>query len=175
LRWAATFPEDLAKALENRFQGIGSPDSVEPVKGPTLDWGFHDRVYGIHSDHTGMAFAKVTREDAHRKLCKALIFLTRKLLADLESGEKIFVYKVRGDLIAEDVLCRIAQAIRSYGSRFLFVKRAANPEELFQVRKIHDGFYVGSIDRFLHDDRNLGHNYTGWERVCRQALDVMSR
>jgi tetratricopeptide (TPR) repeat protein len=167
LRWASIAPTSLAAALENRFDGIEAPDDLTIQAAPHEDWGFSQSRYGIVSDHTGLV--SVSAADVQRLVCKSLEFLARKLISDLESDEKIFVYRVIKHEIEEGLLDRIARAIASYGrNRFLFVRKTPENKRHFSIDIVRPGFMIGYIDRFCTDGH--GENYEGWEMVCRAAL-----
>jgi tetratricopeptide (TPR) repeat protein len=169
LRWASIAPTSLAAALEARFAGIDTPADLT-IRASIGDfWGFAQNRYGIAADHTGLSIASMSAEEAQRRVCRHLGFLSRKLISDLENDEKIFVYRVINHEISEGLLDRLAQAVASYGrNRFLFVRQTPENKRRFTVEVVRPGFMIGYIDRFASDER--GANLEGWEIICRAAL-----
>lgn len=170
LRWASIAPTSLAAALESRFDGIDAPDELvmREDQGVT-DWAFNQSRYQMRVDHTNLPLARISRTDAHRRLCRLLGYLSEKLIRDLESDEKIFVYRVIGREIDDAVLDRLARAMASYGrNRFLFVKKATDVKTRFTVHQAKPGFFVGYIDRFSTESefQPFDHNHLGWGKLC---------
>jgi tetratricopeptide (TPR) repeat protein len=177
LRWASIAPTSLAAALEDRFAGIDSPGEVTVHDHGGYDWGYSHTRYKILVNHTNLEVASVSRAEVHRRVCRLLGFLSRKLIADLESDEKFFVYRMIGHEIDGDVLDRLAQAVSSYGqNRFMFVRRTSDTNKHFTVEERQPGFFIGHIDRFSTeaDGDPFNHNDQGWEKLCRAALMLPS-
>jgi hypothetical protein len=171
LRWASIAPTSLAAALEARFAGIDVPANLTIRASVADGWGYTQNRYGIAADHTGLSITSVSAEDAQRRVCRHLGYLSRKLIGDLATDEKIFVYRVVQHEIDEGLLDRLAQAIASYGrNKFLFVRKTPEDKRHFTIEVVRPGFMIGYIDRFATDER--GPNLEGWEIVCRAALRV---
>jgi tetratricopeptide (TPR) repeat protein len=174
LRWASIAPTSLAMALENRFDGIDAADELvmREDQGAT-DWAFTQNRYQLRVDHTNLPLARISRTEAHRRLCRLLGYLSEKLIRDLENDEKIFVYRMIGPEIDETMLDRLARAVTSYGrNRFLFVKKTLDVKMRFTVEQAKPGFFIGHIDRFSTESEHepFDHNYLGWEKLCRAAF-----
>jgi tetratricopeptide (TPR) repeat protein len=101
-------------------------------------------------------------------------FLARKLVNDLTSGEKIFVYRVIDCTVDKPDILRLAREINRYGTNvLLFVAVADDRHPAFHVRHVHPGLMVGYIDHFeVSFGQAQGRNHTGWLRLCREALRV---
>ena len=110
------------------------------------DWGMIDTTYNIFCDHTHLDRVTVSEADAHRMMCQRMSFLSRKLIEDLEDGEKLFVYRY----------CRPAAGGRRGRAAggggqplwpqrsLLFVCRADERHPPFTVRRLHAGLMVGT-------------------------------
>ncbi len=171
LRWSGVSLPDLTRALEAGFAGVGSPGSTVLRTRPSAsDWAMVDTTYNICCDHTHLDHVTVPEAEAHRMMCQRMSFLSRKLIEDLEDGEKLFVYRYSGPLPAQDVLLRLAAAVNRYGSNvLLFVCRADADNPPFSIRRLHQGLMVGYMDWFALDRVGMPWNTDGWAHLCRNA------
>ena len=171
LRWSGVGLPDLTRALEAGFEGVGSPEATVLKARPAVsDWGMIDTTYNIFCDHTHLDRVTVSEADAHRMMCQRMGFLSRKLIEDLDDGEKLFVYRYSGPLPADDVVGRLAAAVNRYGSNvLLFVCRADEHHPPFTVRRLHAGLMVGTMDWFALDRVGMPWNTDGWAQLCRAA------
>src|SRR5262249_42571883 len=107
--------------------------------------------------------------------CKRLSFLARKLIADLSSGEKLFVFKITDRHMTDDELIELRRAMRSYGhNTLLYVKLTDSTHSNGSVECVDDGLIIGHIDRFYagKNGEDLGHNYNAWVPIIWKARSV---
>ena len=113
LRWANISPVRLKEILANRFEGVGDSEftSLNLLPG-SGEYSLRDvRYFGMHT------FIKAGQGDVEQvkvKMQKRLKFLVRRLLEDLETAEKIFLYKS----IDCDITVEEARAIQSEIARY---------------------------------------------------------
>ena len=123
LRWADLGPELLTRALETEFEGVGEREHTElfTPPGDRPEYWTRDRRYWMAM--RCFIFAdQIPYEKMYTQACRRLQFLRRKLIEDLRSGEKIFVFKALQGNLTEPELQRLHAAIRRYGSNtFLYV------------------------------------------------------
>jgi hypothetical protein len=111
-----------------------------------------------------MAPADVARREARR-----VPFLVRKLVEDLEAGDKTFVFKGMGAMPQEEVF-PLAMAIRRYGpNTLLFVTLSDEEHQGGTVQALEPGFLVGYVDRFAPGDNAHDLLLGQWVKVCRDA------
>jgi tetratricopeptide (TPR) repeat protein len=110
LRWAATSPENLVKALDTRFDGVGDPEhTVISINGD--EYTTEDRRYSMHS-HTFTSPAAEPIEFFVPEQCRRIQWLRGRLLDNLASASRIFVYKHEEGLTVNNInslyaaLCR---------------------------------------------------------------------
>jgi tetratricopeptide (TPR) repeat protein len=175
LRWADLSPEQLAEALERRFEGVGSPEYTDifvPSNAEeywTTDKRFHMAMRSfIRTD-------EVTLDKVSKQVHRRLQFLREKLIEDLESGRKIFVYKNMFRNLTDIELSRLHSAVRAYGNNTLFYVRYEKPDrQNGTVETIAPGLMVGYMDHFAFSPTNepLGHNTEGWLALCKSAYQT---
>jgi capsular polysaccharide biosynthesis protein len=167
--------EDLVAGIECGFDGLGEPDSIEITIGGRPGDG--DREYLIRESRyqlfyhtflrpTDMAEAGLRKSEATR-----LRFLRRKLLADLASAEKIFIWKCN-DPVEPPRIERLFAALRRYGPITLLWVCAEDhaPGRVGSVEQLAPGLLRGVIDRFApYDDMNRISHDT-WYAICANAL-----
>jgi len=94
LRWVGITPPRLIAALATRFEGIGEPDftRLEARTKPVNEIIMHDSRYGLRM-HTFVPNTGQDLAQLREQIMRRMRFTRRKLLEDLEAGEKIFVYR----------------------------------------------------------------------------------
>jgi hypothetical protein len=96
LRFSSTPLPKLLDALDARFEGMGEPDSMK------VELSSNGREYMISDTRFGFLYhafvdsGAMAAEALHRREVKRVPFLVHKLLDDLESADKIFVFKGMG-------------------------------------------------------------------------------
>jgi tetratricopeptide (TPR) repeat protein len=172
LRWASIGPDHLIRALNEDFAGFGNPDAIGLADDSGDDWAVDDTVYHSRFDHTHLSRANVPRDEAKRLVAMRMKFLARKLVGDLQAGEKIFVYRVIDRELTQTTILRLAQAVNRFGRNImLFVALADDDHPAFQVRHVHPGLMIGYIDFFrARGGRFREWNHDGWLRLCREAV-----
>ena len=173
LRWTDMELEALIAALEAEFAGVGLPDNTELLTpaDESGEYATRDRRYGMRM-HTFVSKREVQPEKMFAQVCRRLQFLREKLLEDLRSGEKIFVYKITARNLAQDELHRLLGAVRSYAENTLFYVRysdAEHPPGMVEMTK--PGLLIGYIEHFAMSpsEENLGAQTVAWTELCQRA------
>ena len=169
LRFSSTPLPRLLDALEARFEGMGSAEAT------TVALASNGREYMVNDSRFGFVYhawvnaGEMTPEDLTRREARRIPFLVRKLLEDLEAGEKIFVFKGMG-AVAEEEVFPLAMAIRRYGpNTLLLVNLAGGPHRAGTVEARAPGFLVGYLDRFAPGDNAHDLMLGQWVKLCREA------
>jgi tetratricopeptide (TPR) repeat protein len=152
LRWADMPYEGLVAALESRFDGVGSEENTElflsDISGGRGEYCIRDRR-GMMLMRTFIYEDEVSFEKMYAASCRRMQFLARKLVEDLEQGNKIFVYRLTDRNLSEAELDRLHAAMRAYGDNTLLYVRyedADHPNGTVELGK--PGLLIGCIDRF---------------------------
>jgi tetratricopeptide (TPR) repeat protein len=164
LRWAATSPENLVLALNERLEGVGDPEhTIVAVNGD--EYTTEDRRYSMHS-HTFTSPTLEPYELFAPEQCRRLQWLKRRLIENLMAGAKIFVYKHEHGLSDANVtalyeaLCRYCPQIV-----LLCVKLQEPGHPSGTVDSIHGGLFVGYLDKFSTVDISV----TAWISICQSV------
>jgi len=164
LRLAYTSYDGLIAALEARFDGIGGAKTeFERRDGELI--AKVDR-YGL-SFHTFTYENELTRSGKHERFYRRwLAHLRAKLIADLEMGEKIFVYGNAVRLL-DDQIGKLFTLIRGYGPSALLCVRPADvthPDGMVEV--LEPGLYVAYLGRFAAFEAGEQPSFEAWRRIC---------
>jgi hypothetical protein len=177
LRWADLGQDHLAAALEAEFDGVGESENTElfvpPTSKPPEYW-TKDRRYWM-AMRTFVPADDLPEEKRRERVCRRLQFLKRKLIEDLRSGDKVFVFKVIKRNLLSAELDRIHRAMRRYGDNTLLYVRyedAEHPNGTVEIAK--PGLMIGYIDHFCFspDNVNLGMPIHSWLRLCTKVHEL---
>jgi len=179
LRWTHVPPESLVDALTNRFAGVGSREqtiielsAAENPENP--EYIYTDTRFKL-AMHTFISQKDMPESEMFTQTCRRMSFLRRQLIAELEAGEKIFVYKFQKRNLTADELATLHRAIRSYGRTTLLYVRYADPDHPSgSVEQIDDGLLVGYISGFNMGLDNMPRpiDLPAWDKICRGAHDL---
>jgi tetratricopeptide (TPR) repeat protein len=167
LRWASIPTSRLIAALDNRFDGVGEPDNslIDAYRGEYVTW---DKRYLIHS-HTFTPDTAEPLSSFTQGQLRRMRYLRRKLLEDLESGQKIFVYKSDQGLSEQDARA-IHASMRRYNPRavLLCVMLSGELHSPGAAESLDEGLFIGYIDRFSTVDINA----SVWLELCRRTRQL---
>lgn len=164
----------LMAALETDLAGVGEPEYTTVFRpGEEPMWWTMDTRYHMASGSS--VPVDVDLERATRLICQRQQFLRRKLIEDLRTGDKIFVYKNMFLNLPDDECDRLHNAVRRYGaSTLLYVRYEDEAHPNGTVERRPDGMMTGYIDRFWFspDERNLGLPTESWYAICARAAEI---
>jgi hypothetical protein len=142
LRWSQIAHTSLIAALDADLSGIGSPKQTEVYEWNGL-FMVHDTTFNINS-HTYQSRNEIPPADALRQACQRHTFLVRKLLDDLRTAEKIFVYRETTCVLTEAEARDLHRSVARFGGASLLVATYADETNASgSVREIASGLYVG--------------------------------
>lgn len=170
LRFSSTFMRNLIRGINNRFEGLGSAEDIDP----RLE-GDQRREYMIHEKKFGLVYHTFVYEGQRsiwlmrEQESARLKFLLRKFMEELEASEKIFVYK-RNAVVSEEEVLPLHMALNQYGENTLLWVVPAEPGRLVgTVEVAMPGLLKGYIDRFAPDDNAHDFSFDGWLNICANA------
>ena len=175
LRFSSTFMRNLIRGIDSRFDGLGEIDDIDPrLEGaPRKEFMIHERQYGLvyHTFvYEGDRSIWLMREQEAARLK----FLRRKFLEELESGDKLFVYRFNGPVSEAEIL-PLYMALNRHGPvTLLWVVLAERNRPVGTVEVLMPGLLKGYIDRMAPDDDAHDLSFDGWLQVCANAC-VMDR
>lgn len=180
LRWATLSTMNLVKALRERFEGLGTREQTK-LSLPGLDnnltqYYVNDTRFDIGM-HTWVMRDETVAEKLLEQWCVRLQFLRRKLIADLESGGKIFVCRP-GAVLTDSEIGQLGSAVRGYGDNKLLliqIQKARNPSG--SVKWVSAGVMAGYIDRLNWEPGQTMRqpSYASWARICVNALALAAQ
>ena len=165
LRWASTDAARLVLGLCRRFDGLGDPEATTlGWSGDPPDYMLVDHRYlSAHTWAVKLSDDPQRLEDIRLSGAARLRLLKRKLLADIETGKRIFVFKQSSPDARPEALNAVHAALRGIGpAPVLCVVRAAAPEMVGTVEALGDGVYRGHIDQFSRATISYG----VWRKIC---------
>jgi hypothetical protein len=169
--------EDLVKALDRGFEGLGDPDTIDiTAEGPADHREFivRERGYGLQY-HTFLSPTDVNEAKLRQQESIRLRFLQRKLLADLASADKIFIWKSN---VAVDVsrIRLLLDALRRRGpATLLWVCADRDTGPVGSVTRLDEGLLRGTIDRFAPYDALADISNAVWLTICAAAAQMAGR
>jgi hypothetical protein len=169
LRFASAPLPHLLNALDDRFAGVGHPDEIRvEVSATGKEYMVADKRYGLLY-HAWVKIDEMIPEEVHRREARRLPLLTRKLLDDLQTGDKIFVFKGMGSVAEEEVL-PLVEAIRRYGPNTLLLATLSDRTHRSGVVEWRmPGLMIGYIDRFAPEEDAYDLLLEPWIGICREA------
>ena len=178
LRWSAVAPEKLLEALKVRFEGVGTPaqtfiDFYSTNDPSNPEYRCRDTRFETVM-HTFIFKKDMAEEKMFAQTCRRMAFLRRKLIHDLEEGDKIFVYKIFQRNLSDEELVELHQAMRSYGNNTLLYVRYSNEHNPSgTVVEVEDGLLIGYISGFsmtFPEGRPRTPDLPAWTSICKAAL-----
>ena len=178
LRWSDIFQNTLVQMLDTEFEGVGEPEFthiIVPEGAERPSYWMTDKRY--HMMMNSFVYVdEVPLDRMFRQMTTRMRFLRRKLIDDLRSGSKIFVYKNMKRNLTDHELEQLHNACRRYGDNTLFYIRYQDAEHPFGTVVLEKpGLIVGYIDRFSHapdTDELLGPSADRLLTLCRSAYAI---
>jgi hypothetical protein len=175
LRFSSTFMRNLIRGIDNGFAGLGEIEDIDPrLEGaPQREYMIHEKKFGLvyHTFvYEGQRSVWLMREQEAARLK----FLRRKFMEELESTDKIFIYKL-GAGVSEEEILPLHLALNRYGeATLLWVVPVERDRPVGTVEVVMPGLLKGYIDRFAPDSNAHDFSFDGWLRVCANAC-VLAR
>ncbi len=170
LRFSSTFMRNLVRGIDNGFARLGEIEDIDPrlEAGSPREYMIHEKRFGLvyHTFvYEGQRSLWLMREQESARLK----FLRRKLLEDLEAGDKIFVYKFGGKVSEAEILPLFMAMSRHGKATLLWVAPAERDRPAGTVEVVMPGLLKGYIDRFAPAANAHDLSFDGWLRVCANA------
>lgn len=167
----------LVAALTCRFDGLGAPETIEPYlagEPGRREWLLREAAYDLMY-HTFNLEGAIEESTLRERESKRLIFLQRKLLADLEAGEKIWVWRSEATSAADQIQ-PLYQQLRALGpNQLLWVVEADAEDRVGAVERLDSDLVKGHVERFAPYDRATEISPHSWHRVCEGAYQLFRR
>jgi hypothetical protein len=171
LRFAATKLRWLMHGLDDDFDRLGTPETIEPeLHGDRTPREYmirertHELVY-----HTFRYEDEIAADALRLQEAKKLRFLRRKFLADLQEGGKILVCK-RQPALHEGLILPLLAAVGCRGpNTVLWVAEADATHPPASVEVLTSRLMKGYMDRFAPGENAHDLSLDCWLRLCANA------
>jgi hypothetical protein len=162
----------LVGALERGFDGLGTIRVfAEDVRG-RRELIASESVYGLRYS-TGIAEGAVEPEVQAGLETVRLDGLRDKLLRDLKSGGKTWVWKSRATT-HRDQMQPLLEILRRLGpNTLLWVVEANDEHKAGSVERLEPGVIKGYVSRFAPDDGVTDIDFASWWSVCWRADELL--
>jgi hypothetical protein len=172
-RFAGVYLPEIIRGLNSGFGGLGDPAKVTPKpEAEGTEWMIYEDSYLLRY-HSFVHPDNATAQEMKAREAKKLAFLKEKLLRDLTSGEKIFIYKrTLRPLPFEEALPLFRALCRHGVNSLLWVVPASNGYEPGTVEEVLPGLFRGHIERLAPPATPVDQSFVGWLEVCAAALQV---
>jgi hypothetical protein len=179
LRFAGTgFLSNLLRLFETDFAGLGDPGSLTASARDTEIYRPGDtplvvNEYFIHDDklifsfHTWRGPADVSEEQSRAENETKLRFLKRKLLEELEDGEKIWLLKTTGGAEVYEAFAFHSVINRKARNKLFWVTRSVEGRPSGSVEWLGRDILRGYSDHDHHDAQIF--NADTWLQLCQNA------
>jgi capsular polysaccharide biosynthesis protein len=176
LRFAGITLDRLLQGLKEEFSGVGTADTLEIYLA-----GEAPREYMVHETsldikyHTNITEAQIGPEELRQREARRLGFLRRKMLADLASGEKIWVWR---EMTAADAerLRPLVKLLRRFGpNTLLWVVAADEGHAPGTLERLDEGFLKGYVERLAAYADATDISPESWYVMLEKAYDQCHR
>lgn len=173
LRFASAPLPVLLTALGQRFAGMADAEMISvELSESGREYLIQDRAFGFVY-HAWIEAGTMSAEAVHQREARRAPFLVRKLLEDLASGDKIFVYHAMQPM-PSPAAPRLAAAIAAHGpGTLLWVELADADNPPGSVRRAGQNLLIGRLARFAPADNAEDFDRDGWIALCRLALALV--
>lgn len=178
MRWASMHLPGLLLALRDGFRTIDDPATIRMVKMPNRKWWeAEDLRYGFKIAHSGIEREKVPERTAAERLARVFGRLRDRLIEDLTTGQRLFVWRPLGYTPPMDEINALADEVTRYGGATLAYV-LPDPERAGTASRHKRGLVVSYIDRFAPRYENgkmvrIDYNTAGWTRTCRAVIECI--
>ncbi len=178
LAWADLGSELLIRALEARFDGVGLPENTIVFTPDHSDeWWTKDQRYWM-AMRSFIKTSDASIDQATSAACDRVRSLRRAMIADLEAGRHMFVFRdMHRNLTAAEVE-RLHRAVRAYGDGTVFYVRYADEvHPAGSVVASQPGLLIGYLDHFTFsaDNQRIGSADGAWLALCERACQLHER
>ncbi|MCQ8242171.1 tetratricopeptide repeat protein [Rhizosaccharibacter radicis] len=167
-RFAAISAGTLTRLLDEDLVALGDPAFLELGLTDHNEYMLKD-TRGLYHMH---CFVQRGRVDEHKFLKQQttrLGYLKRKLLEDLEAGNKIFVHKSSHERITDEAAIALHDAVERFGPNTLLVIRKADDDNAAgSVSVIRDRLLVGHVGT-PYNDKSAAIDQEAWEMILPAA------
>ncbi len=178
LRWSNIQIESLLRGINRTFEGVGLLENTTlriARRTPTREeYLLRDMVYNF-GGHTFVEPKNVPEDKMLAQSAKRLAFLRNKLIEEMRSGKKIFVFKLANP-VEDEVLLEIGDALARLGpGRLLCAVKANAAHPKGTIRQVSGHVFAAHFGHFMsnEDAENRGIDFAAWHDVCTRVASLV--
>ena len=180
-RFAAVRPALMLDLLKKRFEPLGDPSHTKIDDKDDEYIAYDDR--GYFWLHTMVYKTDMLSEKQLKQQTARITILRKKLLANLSSNSRIFVFKDSEAAISDAILLRLSAALRRYANNLVLgIRLSDDHHPSGSIRHLTEHVIIGYIDRMFVGNTNretLGTDVhhpdhidlSGWSSILEKAFD----
>jgi len=169
----------LCKGLAHDFEGLFKFSNIEPawptrIRDREYDVWLHTQIKIVKTE-SGLAFSTETPDGLAKMYAneaKRVALLHRKFLEDLDSGDRIYVFKSSSDITSPQIRSLHEALEHRRPQRLLCVLPASSDRPASRVATVGSRVKVAALDRFAPGNRAGDADFSGWLEICRAAADT---
>ena len=167
-RFAAISARVLTGLLNDDLAALGDASFIELGVTPNDEYLIRD-TRGLYHMHCFVQRGSVDEARFLRQQITRLGYLKKKLIEDLETGEKVFVHKSSLSRISDAEAIALHDSVLRYGPNSVLVLRCdAGAGQAGEVELIRPGLMVGYLAT-PYDDHGASIDEAGWRRILPRA------
>ncbi len=168
LRWASISVDNLIEGLQTKFAILNTGEGISLREGPNSEW---DATTPVLLLHLYQKIGSVDPTAFLKTVTRRIQFMRRKLLEDLEQGEKIFVYKEWQFRMTENEARAILTELKKYNpnNRLLVVRLADQSHAAGLVERRGDSLWLGYLEVDPGNALAAVTPFASWDSICRQV------
>lgn len=177
LRWSDMTYEQLISALDVSFEGVGKVENTEliiPDENSEQEYTTRDRRFNMRM-HTFVSRKSILPKLMLVRVCKRLNYLKDKLVNDLNSAEKIFVFKQTTRNLEDNEILKLYLSLRNFSKNtLLYVRYSDSNNHNGSVKIVLDGLIIGYVDKFAMgpNEENNPPQTDSWNEICRKTHKI---
>lgn len=171
LRFSGITLANLLRGVTTEFEGLGARQSISHTfwqNDSDPEYIVVESMFNLQY-HSGFRRSEIDAEELYRRESIRLQFYRRKLLEDLFSGQKIFVFHWHGSLMTREIMPLFA-ALREKGRNTLLWVVASSEYPAGTLEILGEGLLRGYVRNFAPSgavDREV--DFLPWLSICANA------
>mgnify|MGYP003365291715 CR=1 FL=1 len=168
-RFTAVSAATLTKLLGESLEPLGDPEFTEVVLTQQKEYMLRD-TRDFYMMHCFLHEGEIEAETLRKQQIRRIGFLRRKLIDDLERGDKVFVHKSSHSRIENDVAVELQYSLRAYNDNnvLLVIRHEEVGHESGTVEVLRPGLLVGYLGG-LYGQPLEDIDFQSWHKILVRA------
>jgi hypothetical protein len=171
-RFAHTSVDGLRRALEGRFDRISDPKCISITLDSMGAYIAEHVLYGF-SFPTSAKADRTSKSSVLQLFIKRVALLAEELVKDIESGQRLFVFRPERNGSIDDCYLLLHELGRYGRSSLLWILDADRVAQVGTAFTKYDGLFIGYVDGPAYVSRKSA--LQPWLSACRHAIELWKR